>query len=114
MITDYKFIPTDSPDAKSIIDIMDEMQLDILSRGKNLRDRNLLETILTKELYLHLGWEPFSFQKILMNYVINYKDCCRRNKLEIVQTQLGKKLLLSLINWWNTNVLLQINRKKMF
>ena len=41
-ITDYKFITTDSPDAKQIIDTLDEMHSDIISRGKRLRDRNLL------------------------------------------------------------------------
>ena len=49
MITDYKFKTTDSPDAKLIIDMMDEIFFDIRSLGKSLRVRDLKKTILIKE-----------------------------------------------------------------
>ena len=51
MITDYDFNKTDSPDAKQIIDSMDEMHFDIHTKGKSFRDKNLKKTIIKKEVY---------------------------------------------------------------
>ena len=44
-ITDYQFNTTDSPDAKLIIDIMEEMHFDIHSRSKKLGDRNVIKKL---------------------------------------------------------------------
>ena len=55
VITEHKLNTTHSPDPKNIIVFIDEMRVDIHSRGKSLRDRNLTKTILTKEHFLHLG-----------------------------------------------------------
>ena len=46
MIKGYKFKTTDSPDSKLIIDFIDEMHFDIHSRGKSLRDRNLIKKLI--------------------------------------------------------------------
>ena len=40
-ITDYKFNTTDSPNAKIVIDLMDDIRFDIHSRDESLSDRNL-------------------------------------------------------------------------
>ena len=47
-ITDCKLNTTDSPDAKLIIDFMDEMHFHIHSLGKSLRDRNLIKSYFNK------------------------------------------------------------------
>ena len=41
IITDYKFNTTDSPNAKIVIDLMDDIRFDIHSRDESLSDRNL-------------------------------------------------------------------------
>ena len=55
MITAYHFIKTDSTDAKQINKFLDEKHFNIHAKGKNSRDKNLIKTIIIKELYLHLG-----------------------------------------------------------
>ena len=56
MITNYIFNTTHSPDAKPIIDFMDDIRFDIYARGKSSRDRNLLMDYFIKKLYSRLGW----------------------------------------------------------
>ena len=41
LLTDYRFITTDSQDAKLIVGIMDEMHFDIHAQGKSLGDKTL-------------------------------------------------------------------------
>ena len=55
MITDYKFSATDSPDAKLIIDFMDEICFDVHGRGKSLRDDNLIKNYFDKRAILASG-----------------------------------------------------------
>ena len=55
MIIEYKLTTTDSPDAKHINNYMDYMRFDTHARGKTVRGRNIMKTILIEELYLHLG-----------------------------------------------------------
>ena len=55
MITDYKFNRRDSPDAKLIIDNMDEIRFEIHSRGKSLSDRSLLRNYFNTRALLASG-----------------------------------------------------------
>ena len=71
MIINYKLKTTDSPDAKLVILIMDEMYFDIPSLGKSLRDRNLIKNCIKKRAILVSGFKTISFQRILKNFVIN-------------------------------------------
>ena len=41
--TDFRLNTTDSPDAKPIVNFMDQSRLDIHARGKNLRDKILMK-----------------------------------------------------------------------
>ena len=71
MITDYKFITTDSRDAKLIIDFMEEMHFDIHPRGKSLVDKNLTYSCFIKRSILASGLKTVSFQNNRLNYLIN-------------------------------------------
>ena len=51
MINDYDFNKTNSPEAKQIINFLDEMHIDIYAKSKRTRDKNLIKTIITKEFY---------------------------------------------------------------
>ena len=42
MITDYDFIKTNSPDAKQIINFLQEIYFDIHAKGKSSRDKSLI------------------------------------------------------------------------
>ena len=75
MITDYIFITADSPDAKLIIDIIDEMHFDIRSRGKTLRDRNLIINHINKKTFIASGFTTIFLSKSLI------KSC---DKLELL------------------------------
>ena len=55
MINDYKFNTTDSPDAKLIIDFMDEIHFDKHARGKSVRDKNLIKKYFNKRAILASG-----------------------------------------------------------
>ena len=55
MITDYDFNDTNSPDAKQINNFLDKMHLEQMQKVKVLEIKSSLETIIIKELYLHLG-----------------------------------------------------------
>ena len=50
MITDYDFNKTDSPDAKQIINFLDEMHCDIHAKGESSRKKNLRKSILIKAI----------------------------------------------------------------
>ena len=55
MITEYKFNTTESPDAKLIIDITDEMHFVTNSRGKSFRGRILTNNYFEKGAVLASG-----------------------------------------------------------
>ena len=55
LFTDYKFNTTESPDAKPIIDFMDEMRFDTRARSKSVEDRNLNKNYFNKRALLASG-----------------------------------------------------------
>ena len=48
-----------------------------------------------------------------MKYVMNYVQYSIENKVEMLQLDLMRKLLIQLINLWNTMVLLYLSTKKL-
>ena len=55
MISDYKFITTDSWDAKLIIDSLDEIRFDIHALGESLREKNFRKNYFNKRALLVSG-----------------------------------------------------------
>ena len=99
MITDFALNKTESPDATQIINFLDEMHFDIHTKGKSSRDKNLIKNYFNKRTILASGLKPFSFQRILMNYVIEKNYWYKRNEPVIFLKKLFKKWLLYLINY---------------
>ena len=46
MVTDYDFNKTDLPDAKHVINFLDEILIDIHAKGKSFRDENFNKKLL--------------------------------------------------------------------
>ena len=65
-LPDYKNITEDSPDAKLLINLMDEMRFSTHGRGKlyEIEIFYLLKTILRQEPYLHLMQLVQKFKKL--------------------------------------------------
>ena len=63
IIIEQKFNKTHSPEAKLIVDIMDEMQFDIHSRGKKLIDGNLMKNYFSKRAILASGLKTIFLSK---------------------------------------------------
>ena len=57
MITVFKFITTDSPDANLILDFLDGIRFDTHTRSKSLRDRNVIKIYFNKRSPLSSGLE---------------------------------------------------------
>ena len=50
MVTDYDFNKTDSSDAKELNNFLDEMHFDTRAKSKSHRDKNLIKSIIIKNL----------------------------------------------------------------
>ena len=81
-ITEYKVNKTDSPDAKLIIDTMDELHLDIHSRGRSLRYRNFIEKYFNKRAIFASGLKTIFFP-------VNPNQICDRQKLLLQEKRTG-------------------------
>jgi len=83
MITDYDFNKKESPDAKQIINFMDEMHFDIHRTGKSTRDKTLINNYYNKRAILASGFEEVIFLSE------NPNELCNRLCLIIQEKQAG-------------------------
>ena len=85
-ITDYKYNTTDPPDAKLMINFMDEIHFDIHARGKSLRDTNLIKNPVNKRGILASGFTRSEWTNLLSE---NHNNLCDRRCLIIQEKQAG-------------------------
>ena len=71
MKTDYDFKKSESPDAKQINNLLDEMHFNTRATGKSNRDRNLINTYYNKRSRLASVLRTVFFQIIQKIYVID-------------------------------------------
>ena len=83
LITDYQFNKTDSPDAKQIINFLDDMHFEIHSKGKSLGDRTNTKTFYNKRALLASGLHEVIFLSKNLN------ELCDRLRLIFQEKQAG-------------------------
>ena len=112
MITDYNFKTKKSAYGKLNTYVSDEMIFDTRKQSKSTEDKIVIKIFILNQLYLHVG--QFFFLEIRITYVIVYSLKYMKNKVEMMVISWMTKLLLELLNLWNTNALLQLAKKNFY